>query len=449
MTEPGMRRERAAHRAEHGAARRKPLLWAALAALAVVVIVGAGFLIPWGGQDTAERGGSGGQDTAGGEASGDTTGAGNPVVVGHAKTRASTWSDVLGNPAVELGRPSEDEGTRALLSRALGEARDNEKLRAATDESFKQRARTEGDAAPVRDAQQRLQNLEDHPSPTATPPTTPEPGSVAAAAGAASGGPQPTATVVSRAQWEDYRSEHPDTALVAGTPGDRSDGGFPTVDDATLRDSLDQWAHLAAPFHALVAIDISGSMGAPVAEDGTTRMDLTVGAATTAITLFPDHDALGLWVFSHELDGDKDYREVTPVKELSSEDQGTSQRERLAEDAESLRYIPKGYTGLYDTTLAAFQRVLADDAPDSLKTVILLTDGMDQDENSIGLDNLLKTLKEEQDQENPVRIITVGISQDADEDVLRQIADATGGSSHIARNPQDIQEVFVRALTGA
>ena len=189
-------------------------------------------------------------------------------------------------------------------------------------------------------------------------------------------------------------------------------------------------------------------MGQKASPDGATRMDLTKAAATTAVGLFPEHDALGLWTFARHLDGDKDYREVTPVEKLSAEDRGTTQRERLTQDAESLRYIPQGYTGLYDTTLAAYRQVLRDDAPDSLKTVILLTDGMDQDPDSIGLDKLLTALKDEQDPDNPVRILTVGISQDADEGVLRQIADATGGSAHIARSPQDIQEVFVRALTG-
>ena len=66
-----------------------------------------------------------------------------------------------------------------------------------------------------------------------------------------------------------------------------------------------------------------------------------------------------------------------------------------------------------------------------------------------GLDELLTTLEKEQDPENPVRIITVGISQDADAKVLKQIAETTGGTSHIARAPEDIQKVFVDALTGA
>ena len=126
---------------------------------------------------------------------------------------------------------------------------------------------------------------------------------------------------------------------------------------------------------------------------------------------------------------------------------GGTQRDQLSRDAESLTYAPDGYTGLYDTTLAAYREVLHEDAPGHLRTVIVLTDGMNHDPGSISLDNLLTMLKDEQDPDNPVRIITVGISKDADEDVLKQIAEATGGSSHVARTPEDIQDVFVKALT--
>lgn len=123
-------------------------------------------------------------------------------------------------------------------------------------------------------------------------------------------------------------------------------------------------------------------------------------------------------------------------------------REALLANQSALQYMQGSYTGLYDTTLAAFRQALEDDAPDSLKTVIVLTDGEDIDEGSIGLENLLKALEEEQDPENPVRIITVGISSDANEDVLKQISEATGGSAHIAERPEDIQDVFIEALTG-
>ena len=308
---------------------------------------------------------------------------------------------------------------------------------------MKRRARTEGDAAPVQNATQRLDQVAANSA-----PSTPAPADPSAPAYAA-GAEHPAATVVTRGEWDDYRAQHADTALVASTPGDRPASEGPTADDAALTQALGQWEHLAEPFHALVAIDTSGSMSTPALPDGATRMDLTKAAASTAVGLFPEHDALGLWTFARHLDGDKDHRSLTPVRELSAPVDGATQREQLAQDARSLTYVPKGYTGLYDTTLAAYRQVLHDDAPDHLRTVIVLTDGINQDPGSMGLDELLTTLEKEQDPENPVRIITVGISQDADAKVLKQIAETTGGTSHIARAPEDIEKVFVDALTGA
>ena len=135
---------------------------------------------------------------------------------------------------------------------------------------------------------------------------------------------------------DSYHSRNADTELVASTPGDDA----PTADDAALQQALAQWQHLAEPFHALVAIDASGSMGEKVDQDGSTRMDLTKAAAATAVGLFPEHDALGLWTFQRHLDGDKDYRSLTPVRELSASVDGGTQRDQLSRDAESLTYAP-------------------------------------------------------------------------------------------------------------
>ncbi|WP_144997452.1 VWA domain-containing protein [Kocuria marina] len=438
MTDPGTHRHRGAHRAERRGPSGTLLTWLALGLVAVLLLLAAVFLIPRGDDAASEKPSDAASSAASGDAS---TAGGEPVVVARAKTSATTWSAVLQDNNVELGRPQEDAGTRELVSRALGEAENGRADKAATDEALKFRARTEGDAAPVRSADERLEQIVKHS--TAATTASPSPLSPALAAGAASGAPPRSATVVSRAEWDAYHSRNADTELVASTPGDDA----PTADDDALQQALAQWQHLAEPFHALVAIDASGSMGEKVDQDGSTRMDLTKAAAATAVGLFPEHDALGLWTFQRHLDGDKDYRSLTPVRELSASVDGGTQRDQLSRDVESLTYAPDGYTGLYDTTLAAYREVLHEDAPGHLRTVIVLTDGMNHDPGSISLDNLLTMLKDEQDPDNPVRIITVGISKDADADVLKQIAEATGGSSHVARTPEDIQDVFVKALT--
>ena len=86
--------------------------------------------------------------------------------MGPAKTGAGTWAAVLQDPAVELSTPGEDAGTRELISRALGEVQDGQADRAATEQAMKRRARTEGDAAPVQNATQRLDQVAANPAPS-------------------------------------------------------------------------------------------------------------------------------------------------------------------------------------------------------------------------------------------------------------------------------------------
>jgi hypothetical protein len=45
-----------------------------------------------------------------------------------------------------------------------------------------------------------------------------------------------------------------------------------------------------------------------------------------------------------------------------------------------------------------------------------------------------------------VHIITIGIGPEADADALRTIAEATNGTHHIARDPSDIEQVFLEAM---
>lgn len=75
-----------------------------------------------------------------------------------------------------------------------------------------------------------------------------------------------------------------------------------------------------------------------------------------------------------------------------------------------------------------------------------MTDGKNEDPNSISLDTLLSELKQLEDPARPVLVLTIGISDDADTDSLKQIADATGGTSYVAKTSDDIRTVFVDAI---
>ncbi|RDI20587.1 von Willebrand factor type A domain-containing protein [Rhodococcus sp. AG1013] len=216
-------------------------------------------------------------------------------------------------------------------------------------------------------------------------------------------------------------------------------------DPAATAQVLRRYAVLALPSRALVVEDVSGSMAETAGPD--TRIALTVQASETGAMLFPDNAQLGLWAFSIGLGGNgKDYKELAPIRRMDEMVDGVSHRQRMTDAVRMLPSLVKGGTGLYDTTLAAFRNVKEGYDPSAINSVILLTDGANEDPSSISLDELLATLKREQDPARPVIIVTIGITDDADAAVLQKISAATGGTSHIARTPAEIPGVFVDAM---
>ncbi len=217
------------------------------------------------------------------------------------------------------------------------------------------------------------------------------------------------------------------------------------ADQEIAETALRRYQILALPSRALVVEDVSGSMSYSAGSD--TRIQLTVQANRTGIGLFPDNAAMGLWAFSIGLGGNgMDYRELVPIKGLDEDVDGRTQRDVLLEQMGVLPDLVDGGTGLYDTTLAAFRSVKEGYDPAFINSVIVFTDGSNEDSGSISLDELLTTLRAEQDPNAPVIVVTIGITEDADAAILQQISAATGGSSYLARDPAEIPNVFVNAL---
>ncbi|WP_092807213.1 substrate-binding domain-containing protein [Rhodococcus globerulus] len=220
---------------------------------------------------------------------------------------------------------------------------------------------------------------------------------------------------------------------------------LPVPDQAALDKTLGSWALLAKPIRTLVAIDVSSSMDFPAA-GGKTRMDLTTAAALTGNQVFPDSVAAGLWAFSQGMNGTQDYQELVPIRRYDTMVGGLTQRSLMAEQTKTLTKLKRGATGLYDTTLAAFRKVQESYDPRAVNSVIILTDGANEDPDSITREQLLDVLEREQDPARPVIIVTIGITDDADAAALADISRVTGGSTYIARDPSEISGVFVNAL---
>ena len=217
------------------------------------------------------------------------------------------------------------------------------------------------------------------------------------------------------------------------------------LDAAEVQGLLARLTSLAAPSRLLAVFDISTSMEASVGSG--TRATLARDAAKSALTLFPDSSAIGLWGFARRLSGETDWTELVPTRTLDADAGGRSQRDAIGEQLDSIpgRLAPGG-TGLYDTTLAAVRAARADYDPTAVSSVVIVTDGKDEDSDSIGLGPLVETLRAEVDTSRPVKVIGIALGPDADLDALEEIAAATGGAAYSAVDENDLQSVLFDAL---
>lgn len=197
----------------------------------------------------------------------------------------------------------------------------------------------------------------------------------------------------------------------------------------------------------LAVMDISGSMLAQVpGSNGADRIDLAKDAAARGLGLYRADSDIGLWEFSTRLSPTGDHRELIPISSLGPDGQGSTGAARLAAALNGLQAIPDGGTGLYDTVLDATRTVRAGYDPDRVNVVLLLTDGMNDDVNSITMDQLLSTLAAEQDPARPVPVISIAFGPDSDVAALQQISRATGGATYLSQDPRQIGEIFLDAV---
>ncbi len=221
---------------------------------------------------------------------------------------------------------------------------------------------------------------------------------------------------------------------------DRPAGAAPPPEAlATARSTVDV---LRRPSRMLAVLDVSGSMAAEVPGSDGSRMDLARDAAARGLAMLPPAAVVGLWEFSTDLTGGDDHREALPLGPLTD-----GHRDAAVSALESLRPVEGGGTGLYDTTLAAVREVSVGWDVSRVNSVVVVSDGRDEDRDSVGLTDLLATLRAERDLDRPVPVNTIAYGPDSDAAALAAIAAVTGGAFYSAPDPRGIDRVFLDAVS--
>lgn len=165
-----------------------------------------------------------------------------------------------------------------------------------------------------------------------------------------------------------------------------------------------------------VLLDVSGSMG--VSEGGSTRLAASTAAILRRARALPDAGSLGLWTFSADLAGPLPYKMDVPTAAL-----GAAQRAAL--DAALPALQPRTATSLYASIAAAYRDAVRTYAPTGPNSVLLITDGPN-DDVATTLNGVLGTIAASKNPAAPVMVNVIALGS-ADVAALGQITSATGG----------------------
>lgn len=245
-----------------------------------------------------------------------------------------------------------------------------------------------------------------------------------------------------------FRTKGVDDVGVAGVPA-TPDYAVETPTLQQLSDMDAQFLTLSKKMRLLTVIDVSGSMKTRDAKNQMSRIELASQASAGALALMDRTASVGLWTFSTALQGNQDWKQVEPIRPVDQVvSKGVTQRQKLTQDLKRLPSELHGDTGLYDTTLAAYKEVQRTYDPATSNTLVIITDGANDDSTGgLTLDQLKAEIKKIEDPNKVVAIVTIGVGKDADQRALAEIAKLSrDGNTYHTESPEQIGAVFVDAF---
>ncbi|WP_237668893.1 VWA domain-containing protein [Rhodococcus sp. BS-15] len=206
--------------------------------------------------------------------------------------------------------------------------------------------------------------------------------------------------------------ETPDVEAVAAPSGPVADALLSVLRNPVL------------PRRATVLLDVSESMG--TTEGSATRLQNTVRALDEQFQRVPDSTELGLWSFSEDLDNSLPYRVDVPTGPMAAAIGPTPRRTALTAGAAALTPESASYSA--ESLLAAYRDAVAGFVPGRVNSVVLITDGPN-DDPSLSTQDLLTDLDSASDAARPVAVNVVMIGENTDATAFTDISARTGGTA--------------------
>jgi len=185
------------------------------------------------------------------------------------------------------------------------------------------------------------------------------------------------------------------------------------------------WRETKKPVDLIVVMDISGSMeGDKITSARSSLMQF--------VQKLDDRDRLRIDLFS------SDMSTLTPLTPLGGK------RQQVLDSVSGI--FEQGNTSLYDATLRAYQDLQAEGDPKHIRAVVVLTDGQDT-ASSATLQQVVDQIQaSESEGGNAIKIFTIAFGDDADKEVLKSIANPSGGKQYDS-SPETIQKIYDEIAT--
>ncbi|QFG24689.1 substrate-binding domain-containing protein [Actinomadura sp. WMMB 499] len=209
---------------------------------------------------------------------------------------------------------------------------------------------------------------------------------------------------------------------------------------------MQAWAQLTLGLRILTLIDVSGSMAEMVDAD-TNRLQAIGAVSQGGLGMMSDDTELGQWLFSTNMKDGAPYEVTVPIGPLGERIGSNTRRNRVLSVLSKMRPNPTGDTALYRTMLDAYKKMSDSFKPEFGNSILLLTDGKNDDAEGPSLEETLTQLKEMRDPNKPIQVNMIGFGPGVDRNELEQIGEATGGGVAVAQTPQDIQKIFLQMLS--
>ncbi len=222
---------------------------------------------------------------------------------------------------------------------------------------------------------------------------------------------------------------------------------LPTPKSADVAKVMQAWSKLSLGLRMLTLIDVSGSMAEKVGPN-TNRLQAIAQVSQGGLAMMSNDTELGQWLFSTNMGaGGVPYRITVPIGPLGERIGSSTRRGRVLAVLNQMKPKPTGDTGLYRTMLAAYKQMNDTYKPEFGNSILLLTDGKNDDDGGPTLADTLKQLKAMQDPNKPIQVNMIGFGKGVDRNELEQIAAVTHGNVQVAQTPQEISRIFLKMLS--